>query len=55
MARVRLVQCRHGTAKFPTEVEAAGSRRCSQCPRKIAKLPTEVVEVAGNSRCIQST
>ena len=55
MAGARLVQCRCGTAKLPTEVEATGSRRCSQYPREAAKLPTEVVEVASNRRCIQST
>ena len=54
MAGARLVQCLHGTAKLPTEVEAAGGR-CSQCPREAAKLPTEVVEAAGSRRCIQST
>ena len=55
MAGARLVQCQRGTAKLPTEVEAAGGRRCNQCPREAAKLPTEVVEAAGSRRCIQST
>ena len=55
MAGASLVQCRCGTAKLLTEVEATGSKRCSQCPRKAAKLPTEVAEVASSSRCIQST
>ena len=55
MADVRLVQCLHGTAKLPTQVEAAGGRRCNQCLREAAKLPTEVVEAAGSRRCIQST
>ena len=45
MAGARLDQCLHGTAKLLTEVEAAGSKRCNQCPREAAKLPTEVVEV----------
>ena len=55
MAGARLVQCLYGTAKLFTEVEAAGGRRCNQCPREATKLPTEVVEVAGSRRCIQST
>ena len=55
MAGARLDQCLHGTAKLLTEVEAAGDRRCNQCPREAAKLPTEVVEAAGSRRCIQST
>ena len=55
MAGARLVQCRRGTAKLPTEVEVAGSRRSNQCPREAAKLPIEVVEAAGSSGCIQST
>ena len=55
MASARLVQCRRGTAKLLIEVEAAGSRRCNQCPCKAAKLPMEVVEATSNSRCIQST
>ena len=55
MAGARMVQCQRGTAKLPTEVEAAGSIRCSQCPREAAKLPTEVVDAAGSGRCIQST
>ena len=55
MAGVRLVQCLHGIAKLLTEVEAAGGRGCNQCPREATKLPTEVVEAAGNRRYIQST
>ena len=55
MAGARLVQCQRGTAKLPTEVEAVGSRRCSQYPHKAAKLPMEVVEAVGSRRCIQST
>ena len=55
MAGARLVQCQCGTTKLPIEVEAAGSRRGSQCPREAANLPTEVVEAAGSRRCIQST
>ena len=39
MVGLRLVQCQHRTANLPTEVEAAGSRRCSQCPCETAKLP----------------
>ena len=52
MVGARLVQCRCGTTKLPTEVETAGSRRCSQCPREASKVPTEVLEVASSSRCI---
>ena len=55
MAGARLLQCRRGTAKLPIEVEAAGSRRCSQCTREVAKLSSEVVEAAGSRRCIQPT
>ena len=55
MAGARLVQCQCGTAKLPIEVEAAGSRRSNQCPHEATKLPTEVVEAAGSSGCIQST
>ena len=55
IAGARLDQCLHGTAKLLTEVEAAGSRRCNQCPREAAKLPTEVVEATGSRKCIQST
>ena len=50
MVGVRLDKCLHGTAKLFTEVEAAGGRRCNQCPREAAKLPTEVVEAAGVRR-----
>ena len=55
MVGARLVQCRRRIAKLPTEVEVAGSKRCSQCPHKASKLLTEVVEAAGSKRCIQST
>ena len=55
MAGARLVQCLHGIAKLFTEVEAAGGRRCNQCPREAAKLPTKVVEAAGSRNGIQST
>ena len=55
MAGARLVQCLRGTVKLLMEVEAAGSRRCSQCLCEAAKLPTEVVEAAGNRSGIQST
>ena len=55
MAGARLDQCLHGTAKLLTEVEAVGDRRCNQCTCEVAKLPTEVVEVASSRRCIQST
>ena len=48
MASARLVQCLHGTAKLPIEVEAAGGR-CSLCPHKAAKLPTKVVEATSSS------
>ena len=55
MTGAKLIQCLRGTTKLLTEVEAAGSRRCSQCLHEAAKLPTEVVEAAGSRRCIQST
>ena len=55
MAGARVVQWLHRTAKLFTEVEAAGSMRCNQCPREAAKLPTEVVEAAGSRNGIQST
>ena len=55
MAGVRLVQCLRGTAKLSMEVEAAGGESCSQCLCEAAKLPTEVVEVAGSRTGIQPT
>ena len=38
------------TTKLPTEVEAAGGSKSSQCPREATKLPMKV-EVAVNRRC----
>ena len=55
MTGASLVRCVCGIAKLLTEVEAVGSRRCSQCLREVAKLPTEVVEATGSRSGIQST